>query len=521
LRKLFLTVSVLLIAGLGVSAYFFGFERIKDEVARLTSPPPAPILLPTPVPTATPLIKLKELPITLPMLDALFFVDRQFSAELKNTLQLTDEQVAQLRQAARTETASLRETEDSATATTTTAAGERAAERVSAILGDEKATLFALFARNRWRLLGSQENEIALADAMPLASITPLPEGTPLPELTPAETAAPEASITPGASPSPTSSPAGAPKMAASALVPVDTRIVVNAPAYRMDVFQDGQLVKSYKTTIGYPEFPLPTGMRKANSIIFNPTWTPPDEPWVESSKSVKVGQTVAAGDKLNPLGPIKIPIGMPSLIHGGKTVAKIGTFGSHGCVGLTDRQVQDFSKWLGRLGGVEITDEQIAERAQKRTETKVVKLKQTIPVELRYETITVEDGTLHIYRDVYDRDTNIMENLEAVLGAYGVTLADLSEAERSQVEETLAALSRAPGQPTDTPLTPEQKAEQRKERIKREQLTRQLKGKKEVVIEIAALAGKGYPAPVDLDTGAPAKKVAAPTKPTRKAKRK
>src|SRR5438105_2191673 len=40
--------------------------------------------------------------------------------------------------------------------------------------------------------------------------------------------------------------------------VPKDTRIVVNIPAFRMDLFQDGRLVKSYKIGIGYPEFQLP-----------------------------------------------------------------------------------------------------------------------------------------------------------------------------------------------------------------------------------------------------------------------
>jgi lipoprotein-anchoring transpeptidase ErfK/SrfK len=505
-KKIFLTVLLVLLVLLGASVYFLGFPRVKDELSKLVQPQPTatPAPLPTPEPSPTPLVKLKELPITLPMLDALFFVDRQFAAASKSELQLTDEQVTQLRQTARQETTSLRE---DALDSSTTAAGERAAERIGAILGNDKATQFASFALLRWQQLGATENEIALAEApLPLASVTPLP----LASATVAPPASPETSATPAASPSPAMR---ANNVLPSLLTaPQDTRIVVNAPAYRMDIFQGGQLVKSYKTTIGYPEFPLPTGMRKASSIIFNPTWTPPDEPWVESSKTVKVGQTVAAGDKLNPLGPIKIPIGMPSLIHGGKTIAKLGTFGSHGCVGLTDRQVQDFAKWLGRIGGVEISDEEIAAHARKRTETKAVKLKQTIPVELRYDTITVEDGKLHIYRDVYDRDTNVIENVEAVLGAYGVTLTDLTEAERQKVDEALSALSRAPGQTTDAPLTPAQKAEKRQEQLKRQQLTRQFKGKKEVVIEIAALTGKGYPAPVDLDTG-------SVPKPTAKAK--
>ena len=144
--------------------------------------------------------------------------------------------------------------------------------------------------------------------------------------------------------------------------VPTDTRVVVNIPAFRMDLFQDGSLVKSYKVGIGYPEFPLPFGLRKAQQIIFNPTWTPPDSPWVEKMKNVTAGETVKAGDKDNPLGPIKIPIGLPSLIHGGKSPAKIGKFASHGCVGLTNAQIKDFAGLLGEsFKHSEVSDSTIA----------------------------------------------------------------------------------------------------------------------------------------------------------------
>jgi murein L,D-transpeptidase YcbB/YkuD len=94
-------------------------------------------------------------------------------------------------------------------------------------------------------------------------------------------------------------------------------------------------------------------------------------------------------------------------LIHGGKSPAKLGTFASHGCVGLTTPQIQNFAKVLAQLGGAELTDAQLADYARNKTETKQVKLERPMPVELRYETIVVEDGKLHIYRDVYDQETN------------------------------------------------------------------------------------------------------------------
>ena len=268
-----------------------------------------------------------------------------------------------------------------------------------------------------------------------------------------------------------------------------------------MDVFQNGQLLKSYKIGIGYPEFPLPTGVRTAKAIIFNPPWTPPDEPWVESpSSKVKVGQKVEAGSKLNPLGVLKIPIGSPSLIHGGKSPAKLGTFASHGCVGLTDPLAQDFAKVLAQLSGTKLTNTDIASFKRDRSQTKQVTLGQSVPVELRYETIVAEDGKLHIYRDVYDHDTNNEKNLRAVLQANGISLEDLTDDERTQVMQALVEMSRdargkldAPS-PASTSSGSPSPSPTASPKNKSGRVTRTVKGKKEIEIEIAALKGKGYP---------------------------
>ena len=309
--------------------------------------------------------------------------------------------------------------------------------------------------------------------------------------------------------------------------VPKDTRVVVNIPAFRMDVFKEGSLVKSYKVGIGYPAFPLPTGVRKAETIIFNPTWTPPNEPWVAGMKNVSVGQAVAAGSKLNPLGPIKIPIGAPSLIHGGKPLAKIGTFASHGCVGLTNGQVQDFARVLAEAAGTELSDDTIQSYFKHRTRTQVVKLNQIVPVELRYETIVLEDGQLHIYRDVYGQDTNTEANLRAVLEANSIKLEELGETEREQVLEGLNAMSRHPLKAKATSKKGDKSAngaapsssptaatnDKKDEVVIKKPID---KNQKEVVIELTMLKGKGYPAAMNLDTGAGKPATVAVAKPVR-----
>ncbi len=188
--------------------------------------------------------------------------------------------------------------------------------------------------------------------------------------------------------------------------------------------------------------------------------------------KNITPGETVEAGSKLNPLGPIKIPIGLPSLIHGGKSPAKIGKFASHGCVGLTNNQVKDFALLLSKASGTELSDTTLANYLQEKEETKTVKLKETIPVELRYETIVLEDGKLHIYKDVYKQDSNSEENLRKVLEVHGARLEDLSEQQRAEIRDALSGK------------------------------TKPAKGETGVVVDLTALSGKGYPAPVNLDNG-------------------
>ena len=381
-----------------------------------------------------------NIPVTLPVLDAMFS-DETFANDAKTKLSLTDEQITKLRDGARDAVLKLGEdaTDDQARSTRT--ATDSARKFMQGILGADKTDQFLAFVRERW------------------AGAEQLPD-----------------------SQKPNS-------------VPTDSRVVVNSPAYRMDVFENGKLVKTYRVGIGYPEFPLPIGLRRASEIIFNPTWTPPDEPWVKGK--FQAGKTVEAGSKDNPLGPIKIPIGLPSLIHGGKNPARLGTFASHGCVGLTNAQIQDFALEISALSGTDLAKADIKDFEKQKKETEHVKLANSVPVELRYETIVVEDGKVHIYRDVYERGTNTEDNLRRVLEVYGVSLDQLSAPERDALMTGLEKMAiDATGDPVDTEDSQVNANSSKKNSSK---VTRNIKGEKEVIVPVAALAGKGYPAPVEM----------------------
>ena len=468
-RNLIFLVLALVLVGFGTACVPPEQPSVNTQVntnANLTQPVNANVAN-----TAAPAKAQNDnLPVTLPVLDAMFY-DEEFTQELKTKLQLSDQQIEQIKNVSREAVGNLGEDGEEGNAGSTRAATRRAEEQIRGILGDEKTNQLFETARARWSRGETEMANVGKANA-----------------------------------------------------VPTDTRIVVNAPAYRMDVFQDGKLVKTYRVGIGYPEFPLPTGVRKADTIIFNPTWTPPDEPWVKGK--FKPGQKVEAGSKLNPLGPIKIPIGLPSLIHGGKDASRLGGFASHGCVGLTNAQVQDFSLVLSQLSGAQLTPEEVKDYEKQKTETKNFKLGNTVPVELRYETIVVEDGKLKIYRDVYERGTNTVENLRRVLDSHGVAYDSLSEQERQQITQALNDMNKdAQGNlivenvetaPAGSGAASNANTNansgnangntnsQNKNANSSDggKVTRTIKGKKEIVLQLAQLQGKGYPAPVNLNAG-------------------
>lgn len=397
-----------------------------------TTPVPSPNAAPSAAPTRESTAQV----VTLPLLDALL-TDDKFVEGLKTDLKFSNDQIESLKRVSSSEIDRLREINAEESDGNGGDARTRATDELNTILGEAKARQLVSFASDYWSR--GEQSEGSAEDF----------------EMLPGPNA-----------------------------VPTDTRVVVNIPAFRMDLFQDGSLIKSYQVGIGYPEFPLPQGLRKAQTVIFNPTWTPPDSPWVASIKNVTPGETVPAGDKDNPLGPIKIPIGLPSLIHGGKSAAKIGKFASHGCVGLTNNQVKDFAMLLSRASNTELNEQTAASYLENKERTQTVKLSKTVPVELRYETIVLEDGKLRIYRDVYAQNTNTEENLRTVLDAQGVSFGDLSEQQRAEITNALKDV------------------------------------KKETVIDLSSVAHEGYPAPVNLDNGSGKKSATEKTNKTDRRKK-
>src|SRR5947207_8207648 len=103
-------------------------------------------------------------PITLPVLDA-FFADQSFPELLKTRLRIGDEQIGKLKELARDETARLNETNAGQAEGESASARAMAEEKISGVIGKEKAAELAALVRERWGSLSDDNSDKTANDS--------------------------------------------------------------------------------------------------------------------------------------------------------------------------------------------------------------------------------------------------------------------------------------------------------------------------------------------------------------------
>jgi len=206
-----------------------------------------------------------------------------------------------------------------------------------------------------------------------------------------------------------------------------DIHITVNIPAFQLTFWQGNKEVKLYQIGIGRKEFPLPSGLRYAKQVVFNPEWIPPDSSWVEEHDVVP-GERVEADDPRNPLGKVKIPLGNGGiLIHQAFKPRDIGHLVSHGCVRVELNELYELIDKIVAARSLSASKQKLDE-AKSSKDRFVIKLDVPLVVDINYDTQVVEGGVLHLYPDVYNKKTNTVENLRAELQDFGIDESRLDD---------------------------------------------------------------------------------------------
>jgi hypothetical protein len=106
-------------------------------------------------------------------------------------------------------------------------------------------------------------------------------------------------------------------------------RLIVNIPARKIVLVEDGKVVKMYSVAVGKQSTPSPSGSFHVASHVLNPTYS-------HAGKVVRPGPA-------NPVGTRWMSIGYKGYgIHGTNQPASIGHAASHGCIRMRNRDVEE-----------------------------------------------------------------------------------------------------------------------------------------------------------------------------------
>jgi len=114
------------------------------------------------------------------------------------------------------------------------------------------------------------------------------------------------------------------------------TVITIARSSFKLRLFKNLRLVKTYRVAVGQPAYPTPRGRFSIASKQVNPTWSVPNSPWAGEL----AGSSVAGGSAANPLKARWMGIANGVGIHGTGQDYSIGTRASHGCIRMHVRDV-------------------------------------------------------------------------------------------------------------------------------------------------------------------------------------
>lgn len=176
-------------------------------------------------------------------------------------------------------------------------------------------------------------------------------------------------------------------------------RLVLNIPAYRLDVLRDEVIVRSFPVAVGMPRYPTPTGEFTIDRIVWNPWWYPPDREWARGERITPPGPS-------NPMGRVKLLMEGPYYLHGSPYRNSMGTAASHGCVRMLDESAIELARLVQEATGAPISDAAVDSLTTRTRRTRTVTLPAPVPVHIVYEVAEMRGDTLLLHRDVYQRGT-------------------------------------------------------------------------------------------------------------------
>ncbi|MBI4239131.1 MAG: L,D-transpeptidase family protein [Deltaproteobacteria bacterium] len=208
-------------------------------------------------------------------------------------------------------------------------------------------------------------------------------------------------------------------------------RISINIPARELTLFENDRVVAQYPVAIGAPAYKSIVMDDQITRIEWNPWWYPPPSPWA-------AGASVTPPGPGNPLGPVKLPLGQGIRIHGTNKESSVGTAASHGCFRMRNRDATALAWYLQTRLTMQSDPALLEKYRRNRGSTFIVNLDQSVPVNVIYATAVVQDGVLHLYRDVYRKVRDWFTPVTTALEQSGIRTDQLPPERLNELRQQL-----------------------------------------------------------------------------------
>ncbi|MBB4636477.1 L,D-transpeptidase [Longimicrobium terrae] len=175
--------------------------------------------------------------------------------------------------------------------------------------------------------------------------------------------------------------------------------IVVNVPAGRLDVIQDGARVRSYPVSVGTAGHATPTRQASIRRMVWNPSWTPPDAAWARDEEPASPGWG-------NPMGRVKIHLFEDYYVHGtpARNERLLGQPASHGCIRMRNADVMELAQLVLRADGAAVSDETVQRLVDNPRQTRELALAGRVRVRVEYRLAEADAESVTLHPDVYAR---------------------------------------------------------------------------------------------------------------------
>lgn len=205
-------------------------------------------------------------------------------------------------------------------------------------------------------------------------------------------------------------------------------RIDLNIPELRLTVYEGDEVLRSYPVAVGLPGHDTPTGNFAVSHAEWNPWWRPPAREWAKDEKVTPPGPN-------NPMGRVKLFFLQYYFFHGTPESGSIGTAASHGCVRMLNKDVIALARLLHERAAPQVTSAQIDRILANSSQTRRVNFRESIPVTIRYDLVTVRDGDVNVYPDIYGYKSLHAEAVYQALMSAGY---DIGRVSRTDVERLI-----------------------------------------------------------------------------------